>query len=103
MDHFGGFDFLYAFDAVNSRDGDVRNRRLVSLDLGSGNGFPSMVFSLDQGFHTGVELSPGLVANSYSRSNLDVANSTSNLDELTLERLRLSVDVDDLFKYKNHR
>lgn len=47
--------------------GDSRNRKIVSLDAGSGNGIPSIIFSqylFDNGFHVGLELCPGLVSNS---------------------------------------
>jgi len=46
---------------------DPRNRKIVSLDAGSGNGLPPLIFSeflFDRGFHVGLELCPGLVSNS---------------------------------------
>ena len=54
---------------------DSRNRKIVSLDAGSGNGLPSIIFSqflFDHGFHVGMEQCPGLLS-----------NSITNIKELT--------------------
>ena len=63
---------------------DPRNRRMVTLDPGHGNGYPSQVFSQylwDLGFHVGVEICPGLSSNSWANLRLVTLKGIHNVEQ----------------------